>query len=74
MEKKQQKITVAQLDAILSPASTIAYWQDGRPVPRRDIFDDCEVVSVEMDDNIVNGRARPCIAVYVGARIGQQEA
>ena len=65
----EQKITLTQLDTILSPASPVTYWQDGMPVQRRDIFDDCEVVSVELDDQVINGRLRPCIAVYVGDRI-----
>ena len=28
----EQKITLTQLDTILSPASPVTYWQDGMPV------------------------------------------
>lgn len=62
-------MTISQVDAILSPASPVTYWQGGMQVPRREIFDDCEVVSVKLDDQFVNGQLRPCIAVYVGERI-----
>lgn len=65
----EQKITLTQLDAILSPVSPVTYWQDGMPVQRRDIFDDCEVVSVGLDNQVINGRLKSCIAVYVGGRI-----
>lgn len=64
-----EKTTVLELDTILSPASPVTYWQGGMPVQRRDIFDDCEVVSVELDDQFINGRPSPCIAVYVGERV-----
>lgn len=67
--EQEKKITIAQLDAVLSPASDVTYWQGGMRVPRRDIFDDCEVVAVELDDQIRNGRSSPCIAVYAGKRI-----
>lgn len=68
MNEEKQKVTIAQVDAILSPASHVTYWQGGVQVPRREIFDDCEVLCVELDDQIINGRSRPCIAVYVGER------
>lgn len=71
---QKQKITVAQLDTILSPESPVTYWQNDMPVSRRDIFDDCEVIAVELDESIINGRAKPCISVYVGKRASQQEA
>ena len=69
MNEEKQKVTIAQVDAILSPASPVTYWQGGMSVQRRDIFDDCEVVSVELDDRFINGRPSSCIAVYVGDRI-----
>lgn len=67
----EQKITLTQLDTILSPVSPVTYWQDGMPVQRRDIFDDCEVVSVGLDNQSINGRPSPQIAVYVGERVGR---
>lgn len=69
--EKEKKITIAQLDAVLSPASDVTYWQRGMPVPRRDIFDDCEVFAIELDNQVINGRARSRIAVYVGERISE---
>lgn len=69
MNEEKQKVTIAQMDAILSPASPVIYWQGWMPVQRKDIFDDCEVVSVELDDQFINGRPSPCIVVYVGNRI-----
>lgn len=65
----KQKIAVIQLDAVLPPASLVTYWQDGKPVPRRDIFDDCEVVAVKLDENTANGQAKPNISIYVGKRL-----
>ena len=67
-DNEGRKITVLELDAILSPASPITYWQGGMPMQRRDIFDDCEVVSVELDTTYRSGRDVPCIAVYIGER------
>lgn len=62
MEKK--KITVADLDNLLYPKSAVTYWQDGKPKPRREIFDNCEIICIEN-----NRRPDPCIDVYVGDRI-----
>lgn len=71
MNEEKQKVTIAQVDAILSPASPVTYWQGGMPMQRRDIFDDCEVISVEPDTAFIEGRDVPCIAVYVGERVGK---
>ena len=69
MNEEKQKVTIAQVDAILSLASPVTYWQGGMPAQRRDIFDDCEVVSIELDRQFTGGRPIPCIAVYVGDRV-----
>lgn len=63
-----RKVTVADIDGLLSPTSPVMYWQDGWPVSRRDIFDDCEVVKLELDTRDVNWSKNSCIAVYVGDR------
>lgn len=68
--EERNKIAVSALDSVLTRAFPVTYWQDGIQVSRRDIFDDCEVIAIDLDFPSFDGCLRTHIAVYVGDRLG----
>ena len=67
------RITVALLDAVLSPATTVQYWKDDKRQHRAVISPDAAVIAVEHDQVFIKGKLTPCITVYVGEDVEQPE-
>lgn len=66
------QITVAELDSILESNQDTIYWENGIPKTRREIFDDCKIIAIELDNTFKHSRLRPCISIYVGERTREE--
>lgn len=65
----ETRITAAQIDKIIdADCYTIKWWRSGCPKLRRDIFDDQEVIGIDVE---VDANNQPQLDIYVGDRIGE---
>lgn len=75
----ENRITVSALEDLFSSVPVV-WWQDDLRVDRVNLFDDCEVLSIEFDyrisyDAFDNKCVSPELCVYVGNRLsGNKEA
>lgn len=67
------RVTVSQLDEVLSPASTVQYWKDDKRQYRPTISPNAAVIAIEHDQVFIKGQLTNCIMVYVGEEVIEHE-